>query len=373
VEIVNSFLGLIRRTWASRASRGRRAQEQRFLSPAVEVLESRWVPSTTGASSITGNFNGTAVPAGDTIWFSSAFKVNGAGKNQQVILNFTNSVISFTAGGTNYTVNAPDAEVILSPTTTTATTTFNAALNEWVTTLPMSFSGNGFLDGVALNLTSALPGGVHNVTWSGNFSTNTPGVTVNWQWAAGAYTNFGTDYNSLGIKPTDDNHVSTYQNSDHAGAPENYLSFVVGGCTGGGGSNYTGSLSATASVVSTTQGSISGFVTDTSGTALSGVTLTLTGVNSQGQTVSETTTTDQNGYYQFTGLTSGTYAVTVTPPAGYQNVSDSVGTVNGVVDGTAASGSLNNIGLTAGGLGLNYDFVEGQQVMSGSGGIIQGS
>src|SRR5205823_4372818 len=42
------------------------------------------------------------------------------------------------------------------------------------------------------------------------------------------------------------------------------------------------------------------------------VAVTLTGPGG-----TQTTTTDANGFYQFTNLVAGTYTVTVTPPAGY--------------------------------------------------------
>jgi hypothetical protein len=70
---------------------------------------------------------------------------------------------------------------------------------------------------------------------------------VNWQWGAAAYTSFSMAYNSLGVKPVDDNKASQYKNSDHAGTPENFKTFVVGGARGGGGSNFTGSYSGTGS------------------------------------------------------------------------------------------------------------------------------
>jgi hypothetical protein len=95
---------------------------------------------------------------------------------------------------------------------------------------------------------ATLPGGIHNVTWSGTISTATPGVKVNWQWAAAVYANFNSDYNLLGVKPVDDKVQNPYPNADHAGTPENFKPYVIGGATGGGGSNYTGSLSGTAAV-----------------------------------------------------------------------------------------------------------------------------
>src|SRR5947209_1586636 len=127
------------------------------------------------------------------------------------------------AGGTSYTLAVPDAHVTLSPAATTATTAF--ANNAWDTTLPMSFNGNGFLDGVALPVFSKLPGGIKNVTWSGQFNSDTAGLKVDWQWGASVYTQFGTDYNALGVKPVDDKNLSQFQNKDAAGTPEAFKAF----------------------------------------------------------------------------------------------------------------------------------------------------
>src|ERR1700739_4212860 len=71
---------------------------------------------------------------------------------------------------------------------------------------------------------------------------------MQWQWAAASFSSFSTDYSAIGVKPVDDNKASQYQNSDHAGTPESYEAYVVGGATGGGGSNYTGSYSGTVSL-----------------------------------------------------------------------------------------------------------------------------
>jgi hypothetical protein len=78
-----------------------------------------------------------------------------------------------------------------------------------------------------------LPGGIKDVAFTATFSSYATGLTVNWQWAAAAYTSFDTDYNAVGVKPVDDNKGSEYKNSDHAGTPENFKSFVTGGATGG--------------------------------------------------------------------------------------------------------------------------------------------
>jgi hypothetical protein len=207
----------------------------------------------TGAGSISSNFNGTAIPAGDDIWFNGVLKVSGLSTTTATTLMFAAQYVTFTSGGTSYNLAVPNARLTFSPSVTasTATATFNTTLNEWDVSVPTSTSGNYFLSGLAFPVPSGgLPGGINPVTWSGNVIATASGLKVNWQWAAAVYTSFTTTYNSLGVKPLD---VATgqYPNSDHAGTPENYKAYVTGGARGGGGSNYTGGYSGTGSVTPT--------------------------------------------------------------------------------------------------------------------------
>ena len=195
---------------------------------------------------ITSNFNGTPIAGGDTVWFSSVFSVQGRG-SQPVTVYFSDSTITFTVNGVPQTVPVPDGQITFSPDTTQATTYFDSS--SWITNLQSSgLSGKDFVTAVAAQVPAGgWPGGIDDVSWSGSFTSDTAGLSVRWQWAAAAYTQFGTDYNSLNVKPVDDNRGSQYQNSDHAGTPESFKQFVTGGARGGGGSNYTGSYSGTAS------------------------------------------------------------------------------------------------------------------------------
>jgi hypothetical protein len=129
----------------------------------------------------------------------------------------------------------------------------------WDTQLQSSgLAGNDLMTAVEFKVPSGgLPGGIKDVSFTATFSSYATGLTVNWQWAAAVYTSFDTDYNAVGVKPVDDNKASEYKNSDHAGTPENFKSFVTGGAAGGGGSNYTGSYSATGSCALTPDGSTS--------------------------------------------------------------------------------------------------------------------
>src|SRR5882724_11248744 len=194
------------------------------------------------STSIQANFNNFAIAPGNFLWFSSVLKANHLPTNAVVHVTFTNQTITIPGFGT---VNVPDSTVTFDPAAVSASTTFAGT---WSTTVPSSIKGNTFFSGHSVQIPLGLPGSV-KPTWSGTISIDTPGVSVNWQWAAANYPTFSANDGALGVKSVDDKTLDPlYQNSDHAGTPENFKQFVVGGGTGGGGANYTGSLSATKSV-----------------------------------------------------------------------------------------------------------------------------
>lgn len=188
-------------------------------------------------SSLAANFNGTSIRAGSTLWFTSVFKLQGS---DSATISMTNSTV--TIDGAQYF--GPDSTVAFVPNAPQATLAYGGSFDEISS---QSFSGNTFLDAIEVPLPNGLPGGIKNVTWNAQIYSSVLGVKVQWQWAAAAYTQMG-DYDTVGVKPSDDPHATIYANSDHAGTPENFKTYVIGGATGGGGSNYTGSYSGTLGV-----------------------------------------------------------------------------------------------------------------------------
>ncbi len=87
---------------------------------------------------------------------------------------------------------------------------------------------------------------------------------------------------------------------------------------------------------------------------ISGVIVTLTGVNDLSQSVTQTRTTDGNGAYFFGSLRPGVYKLTETQPINFIDGKDTIGTPGGIT----TNDMFSNINLPAGFKGVNNDFGE---------------
>jgi hypothetical protein len=219
--------------------------------PDVQATVSSASCPISASTAISASFNSTSIQQGNYIWFDANFTASGIPTNGATIF-FQNSTVSFSALGQAYVLRVPNAVIIFSPTASCAVTSFNTSAQRWETTVPVSGSNEIFLSGMAFPVPVTLPGGINPVTWTGIFSTTAPAVSIKWKWGAAVYTRFpllggGPDYNSLGVNPTHGG-ACIYQNSDHAGTPENVTAYIAGGATGDGGENFTGSWSGTQAV-----------------------------------------------------------------------------------------------------------------------------
>src|SRR4029077_15815344 len=64
-------------------------------------------------SAITSNFNGTAIAAGDFVWFNGVTKVSGLSASPVTVF-VTHATITFTANGKTYSLTVPDSEITFS-------------------------------------------------------------------------------------------------------------------------------------------------------------------------------------------------------------------------------------------------------------------
>ena len=101
--------------------------------------------------------------------------------------------------------------------------------------------------------------------------------------------------------------------------------------------------------------SIAGTVVDDTGAPIEGVTITLTGTDANGNTVSIETETDENGDYLFDDLIAGTYTVTETQPAAFDDGDDTPGSTGG--DNTT-NDVISDIELGPGEDSIDNDFEE---------------
>jgi hypothetical protein len=215
-------------------------------SPTQSTFQQTFESSSTVScsTSIEMPFNAIPIQGNSYIWLPAIVQIHGPNASSPATINFMNQTITFTANGITSTYYPPDGHTTFS-STATATTSYDRVTNSWFTAVPSSIGGKSYFTGVAIKVPpTGLPAGIKPVTWTGQISSDTPGVDVHWQWGAAVYTTFSLEYNSLGVKPVDDPNASAYQNSDNAGTPENFKQYVTGGARGGGGSNFTGSWSA---------------------------------------------------------------------------------------------------------------------------------
>jgi large repetitive protein len=204
---------------------------------------------------IKSDFRNVAVAGGNSIWFNSIFKVRDLdGPTQKVNISFFNSSFQFQykdANGNLISVNQsmPDAHIVIDPSVSVASTSFDSVNNVWITTIPWDLDDNAFLTGMSWAVPpGGLPADVEPVTVCGTFASDVADIDIGWRWAAAAYSSFDTGNSTLGVKPMDSDHDNPASNHDRAGTPENYKQFVIPGARGKGGRNYTGSYSGGAQI-----------------------------------------------------------------------------------------------------------------------------
>ena len=104
-------------------------------------------------------------------------------------------------------------------------------------------------------------------------------------------------------------------------------------------------------------------VQETGEPGISGTLITLTGIDVLGSPVSLTTTTDSNGRYTFSNLLAGNYTLTQTQPAAYNQGSNTVGSVGGILG--PGIDIISTIPLGAGVNASGYNFGELGTSLSG--------
>jgi hypothetical protein len=266
-----------------------------IVSGPMKVLgKEGWTKSCT--STISANFNSTPIPGGSSIWFTSALtpagQLTNPGSGPMGAVYVEDFSVSFTANGTTYNCynHSPVNIINFSSSTTIPQVTFYQSSNSWITNVPTGLQRNVFLAPCILYVPHDLPGGIQPVTWTMTFKSDSTQPIV-WQWGAAVYSQFppaqeagcgsgcigggetGTRFDEVGAKAADDvpnqycvnptgdpfqpgtgTTTCSAPYGDPSGTPEGvntsnqpWKQFLIGGATGNGGSNWTGTQSPTAS------------------------------------------------------------------------------------------------------------------------------
>jgi len=189
------------------------------------------------------SWNKFNLPFGKTAvaWVHAQFDPAGVPTTTSSTVQFTG--VSFVLNGISYPM--PDGVVNFDTNAPfTSTTTFSGTPGtssaRWTTTInPNSISDENFFVGAAIPVDQAIAGG-GKATIRFTTQTDDAGLSFSWQWSAAVYTYWPPDWNQAMIQPY-------HGNGRHADTPNNLQvqKSLIQGPRGGGGSNFTGSWSAT--------------------------------------------------------------------------------------------------------------------------------
>ena len=348
------------------------------------------VSNTTPAGSLTTSSTGIPIP-GTTVTLTGV-NANNMAVSETTTTNATGQysftgLIPSNASGYTVTETPPSADTHLGQTSTTSGAVTTPAATPVVSNIVLNDSDSPSTDNffetpaVSVNGTDYL---VSNTTLAGDLTTSTTGtaiagttVTITGTDEFGGTVNATTttdangDYSFTGLNPSNasgytvtetppasDTHLgqtSTTTGAVTTPAATPVVSNIVLPSSGDSSTdNYfetaTDTITGTDYLVSNTT-LANGLTTTTTGNPIPGTTVTLTGTDEFGNPVSETTTTDANGDYSFTGLNpsnSSGYTVTETPPATDSHLGQT-STTTGAVTTPASTPVVSNIVLSTGG------------------------
>jgi hypothetical protein len=216
-----------------------------LFSPSASACT---IPATSEIiSSTSWNQFNVPVSMAPVVWVHAQFKPTGVPTTTTTTVQFTD--VSFVLNGVSYPM--PNGTEIFDPAApSTSTTTFTGTPGTssamWTTTINPNFiSDENFFTGAAIpvDFDPNISGG-GQATIQFTTQTTDAGLSFAWQWSAAVYTYWPSDWNAALIQPY---HGRGLTGSQHADTPDNtqIQKSLIQGPRGGGGSNFTGSWSAT--------------------------------------------------------------------------------------------------------------------------------
>lgn len=160
-----------------------------------------------------------AKPIPVVLWFNATLRIQGAPLDRAVTLCAKRQVVSWVEGRQTISVAVPDATISFKPWENQSWTWYGGG--KWDTSAPaMGSSTDTFMSGVSLPLLAGVSAIARNMSWRVQFESDTPGLTVQWNWGAAPYLRFPEDLNALKIVPISNR-------TQRAGTPAGFKLFAA--------------------------------------------------------------------------------------------------------------------------------------------------
>ena len=185
---------------------------------------------------------------GMNLWFNSVLRAT-LPPSRAATICITDQVITIRHGQYTDTIEVPDAMVQFKPWESQSSTYFYG--EKWNTSVPASQAmKDTFMSGVVEPLPSGLPSDTSSLTWTGRFESDTPGVSVTWQWSAAGYSQFSDGYDAVAVEAGNRRHQDT------AGTPQAFKQFALS--TDTDGTQFVGTRGGAAKAVAEVTGRCGG-------------------------------------------------------------------------------------------------------------------
>lgn len=242
MRVVTFAIGALLWTCAT----GAQAQNEPSCASSIRVLFSQ--------------YGMTHVPTGSTLWFTAVLKsvrnANGSAITTPTRIEVRQSRITF--GKWSHVINMPDSTIELDPSISVPHRLWYAGPKLEFGYSPSLLSKEPLFDALPYTVPEPfIPGDSGPVTWTATFTASRPGVIIDWAWSAAAYSQFGVP-GTLLLKPLSGHLAQAdpqagspdlYDNDDPSGTAEKFKQYVIAGAMGNGAPQYTGTRSATSSVI----------------------------------------------------------------------------------------------------------------------------
>jgi len=211
-----------------------------FVNGALTVTSNQCLITHDATKFVSTSNPGTAT----SLWLNITVKVSGQLVADGDYLIFRAGDITLNSVISNLTVTnlaIPNGKIIADNGVSSPITNFDAATNTWITKVPVGYASTSdiFVSGAIINSSNgfAARNSKANSVVKGMFYSN-KSFSDQWSYAMGAYQpQFA--YSAIAAPGA----VTAINGTYRAGTPATVIAYIVGGGTGNGGSNYTGSSS----------------------------------------------------------------------------------------------------------------------------------